>query len=114
MARKVKCKHCQQDFNGRSISIGAIYHEKSVSKKSQLVVNYFVCSSCFDPTKDFHNLSHRSGWSHLYGDISGNDTGWMKSCLCKTRDIVCGRAGYYELNESSRRGDYLKINQKTN
>ncbi|MAO23819.1 MAG: hypothetical protein Unbinned3818contig1000_3 [Prokaryotic dsDNA virus sp.] len=92
--KECKCKECNGKFNKRSNKIGAIYKED----ERGVNVDYFICRDCLDISKHFHQLNMRWGWSHLYGDISSDDLGWMKMVVGKTLDTVCGEAGYTYLN----------------
>jgi len=80
------------------MGVGAIYSEN----KNNLRVDYFICSGCLNLDKHQHKLNSRSGWSHLYGDISGGDREWMSNITSKTSDTVCGAAGYTYLNQHNR------------
>jgi len=95
---KVSCKECKTTFTKGHMAIGAIYSEN----KNNLSVDYFVCIGCLNLDKHQHKLNSRSGWSHLYGDISGGDREWMRNVTSKTIDTVCGQAGYDYLNQRKR------------
>ena len=90
-----ECIECKESISNHSIS--AIY----IESKKGLRVDYFICKECLDIEKHFHNLKARSGWSHLYGDISSNQQEWMEWVVSKTRDTVCGKAGYLTLNATN-------------
>ena len=90
----LKCKECEKLFCKHDDQIGAIY----IETKAGVNVDYFVCIKCLDVKKHQHNLKMRSGWSHLYGDISSNQHDWMKWVTSRTIDTVCGEAGFMYLN----------------
>lgn len=98
MAKRKKtneCKECKAEFTNNHENLGAIYTE---SREKGIHVDYFVCRECLDVSKHFHTFYLRSGWSHLYGDISSNQSEWMHWVVSKNRDTVCGQAGYVALN----------------
>ncbi len=97
MKKHVLCKECQATFKDTA-NVGAIYIEDA----NGLNVNYLICKDCLNIEKHQHKLNLRSGWSHLYGDISGGDREWMCNITSKTRDTICGQAGYHYLNEHNR------------
>lgn len=94
----VNCRECKKEFSRNSNNIGAIYKES----KSGLNVAYFVCIDCLDVDTHFHKLLMRSSWSHLYGDISGNDHDWMQYVTSRTKTTVCGKSGYASLNNKNK------------
>jgi hypothetical protein len=95
--------HCKQCLTRNAAALGTIY----VESKAGLTVDYFICKQCLDVKEHVHRLDMRAGWTHLYGDISGNDIDWMAGVRAQTRDTLCGVAGYATLNPQSTRSNAL-------